>query len=169
MTEERKLYLTNTWVLSLFIYYLLVFIAGICLSIIALLPDLAGIEKSDITKVALIGSIGMACIGSSIFYIRKLYKLCFKEHVTIEKDTYLKRVGTIVYFLARPIFSLGFSILVVIGLQSGFMLTSNKPLDLNNGFVYITMFASFFVGFLSGRFIKQLESSGEKIIKKVSN
>ena len=56
---------------------------------------------------------------------------------------------------------------MVIGLRSGFLLTAKGPIELNTGFIYMSMFFSFFVGFLSGRFVKHLEQSGEKVISKV--
>lgn len=170
MTEERRLYLTKSWIKGLFVYYFLIFIVGIVLSILALIPSIINLADTSIIIIAILGSVGMALVGASIFYIRKLYKLCFKEYVDVknEDNSSLKRIGTIVYFIGRPLFGVGFSILVIIGLQSGFMLTSNKPLDLNIGFIYVTMFSSFFVGFLSGKFVKKLEGVGEKVINKVS-
>jgi hypothetical protein len=76
-------------------------------------------------------------------------------------------MGTLIYFIARPLFSLGFALLVVIGTRAGFYLLTEAAADLTSGFQYTTMFVSFFAGFLSGRFVKQLESSGELIIEKL--
>jgi len=112
----------------------------------------------------------MACNGSSIFYIRKLYKLCFLDYLqqpsTDSENTLLRRLGTTAYFLTRPVFSLGFAILIVIVLSSTFSLTNKKPLELDTGFIYLTMFVSFFGGFLSGHFIKVLETKGEDILNR---
>lgn len=169
MTEERNLYLTNSWITCLFLYYFITLVFGFLLSLLALQPEHFFTNNNNILRLSIIGSIGMALNGSAIFYIRKLYKLCFAENLKLDgpSNTYVRRLGTVIYFFARPLFSVGFSILVVIGLQSGFMLTSSKPLELNSGFVYLTMFLSFFVGFLSGKFIKKLENSGDKILDKV--
>lgn len=169
MPEEKKLYLSNPWVTGLFIYYFIVFLLGFFLAILALVPKIIYVAEQSVLHLALIGSIGMASNGSAIFYIRKLYKLCFKENIGIDdaENTYIRRLGTIVYFIARPLFGIGFSVLVVIGLQSGFMLTSTKPIELNTGFIYLTMFISFFVGFLAGRFVNKLEVRGDKMLDKV--
>lgn len=169
MVQERKLYLTNSWITALFIYYFVIFLSGLALAVIALVPSTIFDKSPQILGLALFGSIGMSSNGSAIFYIRKLYKLCFSENLCKNdcENTYIRKLGTIVYFIARPLFGVGFSLLVVIGLQSGFMLTITKPIDLNNGFIYLSMFISFFVGFLAGRFIKRLETSGDRILENV--
>lgn len=169
MGTERTLYLTNTWTTLLFLYYFLFLIGGVVLAIIALLPEMVYESAKSVTHLAVMGSIGMAANGAAIFYIRKLYKLCFTKKLDLAsgENLYVRKLGTVVYFIGRPLFSIGFSILVVIGLRSGFLLTMDGPLELNSGFVYVTMFLSFFVGFSSGRFIKQLEQSGEKIVNRM--
>ncbi len=169
MRQNRPLYLTNKWITILFGYYFIVLSIGVFLSVLALLPGILYKTEPSVLYLAIVGSIGMSANGSAIFYIRKLYKLCFSETLDLSdgKNMYAKRLGTIVYFFARPLFSIGFSILVVISLRSGFLLTAKGPIELNTGFIYMSMFFSFFVGFLSGRFVKQLEQSGEKVISKV--
>lgn len=169
METGRTLYLTNIWTTLLFAYYFIVLVAGVALSVLALLPDIAYENRPSILHLSVMGSIGMAANGAAIFYIRKLYKLCFADNLDLSsgKNIYARQLGTIVYFFGRPLFSIGFSILVVIGLRSGFLLTTEEPAELNTGFVYMSMFLSFFVGFLSGRFVKQLEQIGEKTLSKV--
>jgi hypothetical protein len=168
MYSERKLFITEGWVTFLFIYYFIIFLVGLLFAVCPLIYNSIYEKTISTLLLAIVGSIGMAANGSAIFYIRKLYKLCFKEYVPIndKENTYLKRLGTIIYFLARPLFAIGFSILIIISLKSGFMLTiSNTDLiHLNDGFIYLSMFLSFFVGFLSGRFINQLENRGEKVL-----
>lgn len=163
--QEKKLYLSNCWIVILFGYYGVVFILGTTLAVLAIVPKMY-FSKLDIIEVSLLGAIGMACNGSAIFYIRKLYKLCFLEHLQNEasENTFLRRLGTIAYFTARPLFAIGFAILIVISLVSAFKLTNAKPPDLDIGFTYLTMSVSFFGGFLTGRFIKILETKGEKVL-----
>jgi hypothetical protein len=167
--SKRQLYLTNKWITALFVYYFLVIAIGLLLAIVALVPSTVFKSQLSIFSLGLIGSAGMAANGSGIFYMRKLYKLCFAESLTISDSTadYAKRLGTIIYFIARPLFSVGFAVLVVIGIRAGFFLTIEGPAKLTDGFLYATMFSSFFVGFLSGRFIKQLEKSADSVIEKL--
>jgi len=80
----------------------------------------------------------------------------------------LKASATFAYFFARPLFSVAFSLLLVIGTKSGLVLSGAPQSGLNYGFIQLTMFFSFFVGFLSGRFIRQLETWGERMLDRVS-
>lgn len=123
----------------------------------------------DIMGSTIKGSIAISLAAASIAYIRKLYKLCFQYSSDQEDEDqiFLKRLGTLVYFVTRPIFSVVFSILVVATLRSGFLVSTDKAVELDIGFVYIAMISSFYVGFLSGEFIKKLEEKGISKIKKI--
>jgi len=165
MSTDRKLYVTKNWVIVLFIYYSLLFVAGILGALEVLINQ---IDSENILKSALLGSISISLSASAIAYIRKLYKLCFSYSSDQESVDQLsfKRLGTMFYFFTRPIYALLFSVLIVIGCNSG-MLASSKNFDLDSGFIYITMFFSFYAGFLSGDFIKKLEESGKKQLGKL--
>jgi hypothetical protein len=168
--EDKQLYLNNTLIVALFVYYFVIIIAGLVLAGLTLIaPNSIIKEETSLFSLSLLGSCAMALNGSGIFYLRKLYKLCFSSNLTISADpgSFIQRTGTLIYFIARPIFSLGFALLVVIGIRASFYLLAETTADLTSGFQYSTMFVSFFVGFLSGRFVKQLESSGELIIEKL--
>jgi hypothetical protein len=165
MTTERRLYVTKNWVVILFIYYTLLFLMGILGSIEVLINQ---IDSEEILMSALLGSISISLSASAIAYIRKLYKLCFSyssEHEDVDQLSF-KRLGTMFYFFTRPLYAVLFSLLIVIGCNSG-MLASSKNFTLDSGFIYITMFFSFYAGFLSGDFIKKLEESGKKQLGKL--
>jgi hypothetical protein len=162
--EDRKLYITKNWVVTIFIYYLVLFISSsIGTGYILFYGSLLGL---DIFKQALLGSASIALSAACAAYIRKLYKLCFNFSSEQDGDDqlFLKRLGTIVYFIVRPLFSILFSALVVAGIRSGIILSSSSELKLDEGFIYLTMVSSFYVGFLSGDFIKKLESKGQKTL-----
>jgi len=167
MQEPRKLYLSFRWIIIIFVYYFVVFIAGVCASLAALLPEYIFENAVGIFPLAIVGSIGMASTGSALFYLRKLYKTCFLVTATDIDKNNLKRVGTIIYFMVRPIFSIGFSILVLVSLRAGFTLASKNKIEFDEGFVFVSMVLSFYVGFFSGRFINSLENSSEKMLGKV--
>ena len=166
---SAKLFISKTFIVVIFFYYFLIFLFGNCLAIISLAPNLIFESQIEILLRSLIGSPGMACIGSSIFYIRKIYKSCIQQKFIIDEvDNYrILRFGTMIYYLARPLFAIGFSILIVIGIKSGSMLTSKSTIILDDGFLYLTMFFSFFVGFSTGQFIKSLEAKSNKIMEKI--
>lgn len=160
MNEERRLYITKGWVVTIFSYYIFLFVGGSIFSVITLLG--VGLTEVDIFKRTLLGSGAIAVTAASIAYIRKLYKLCFQYSSDQETadQIFLKRLGTIVYFMTRPIFSIAFAMLVVISLKSALLLSSTTEVPLEEGFMYISMITSFYVGFLSGEFIKKLEKDG---------
>jgi hypothetical protein len=160
--EGRKLYITKGWVVIIFVYYLILFlVSSIAMGYILFYGGSLGL---DVFKQALIGSVSIALAAACAAYIRKLYKLCFNFSSEQDGDDqlFLKRMGTVVYFIVRPLFSILFSALVVAGIRSGIILSSSSELQLDEGFIYLTMVSSFYVGFLSGDFIKKLESKGQK-------
>jgi len=160
--NDRKLYITKCWVVAIFIYYALLFIASLASAGYVLFDGIS--FSTDIFKQALLGSASIALAAACAAYIRKLYKLCFNFSSSQDgaDQLFLKRLGTIVYFVVRPLFSILFSVLVVAGVRSGVILSSSSALKMDEGFVYLTMVSSFYVGFLSGDYIKRLESKGLK-------
>lgn len=166
-THDRTLSLKRSHLLLLFGYYWILMIAAGTASIAVFIPG--DLSHFDFMGLAVIGSSSIACAGSAIFYFRKLYKAILqKSLVLVDTNDDPRTIATLAYFLARPLFSVIFALLVVIGIRSGLALSSAKPTSLDYGFVQMTMFFSFFVGFLSGRFIRRLEIWGESMIQHLS-
>jgi len=163
---ERKLYLSNKLITILFIYYLILFIIGI-ISSIAVIEDIFNLQLT-ITLKSILGGIGMTLSGSSIYYTRKLYKTSFQNgKIEIASTSnYKEKLATMVYFLSRPLFSIVFTILLIIGIKSGIVLATESTVDLSERFIYLIMFFSFFLGFSSGKFINKLESKGSILLDK---
>jgi hypothetical protein len=165
----RTLYITKNWVILIFIYYTFLFTCSLFLTCYTLLWD--GMRELGILKQSIIGSAGISLAAAAAAYVRKLYKLCFNissDHENADQ-LFLKRLGTVVYFLVRPLFSILFAILVVVATRSGIILSTSNPVELDEGFLYLTMASSFYVGFLSGNFIKKLESEGQKKLDPIVN
>lgn len=160
--NDRKLYITKKWVVSILVYYVVLFIGSSIAAGYVLFFE--GALAIDVFKQALLGSASMALAAACAAYIRKLYKLCFNFSSSQDEDDqlFLKRMGTIIYFVVRPLFSILFSVLVVAGIRSGIILSSSSAIKMDQGFLYLTMVSSFYVGFLSGEFIKKLESRGPR-------
>ena len=164
----------DTWVVLstkavnyIFLYYAILLISGLFVSVWVILQATSPSTYNDNLRNAIFGSLGISAVGSSVYYIRKMYKTCIKQNVCKPNDNQgakYREIGTQIYFVIRPIFALGFSVLVVVGLSSGLITITVKSKELSHGFVFVCMFLSFFCGFSSGRFINVLESRGEKII-----
>ena len=160
--------LSSYAIIRLFIYYLIILIACLSISVLIFIYySKINAVISDEFTIALIGSLATSGIGSSIYYIRKLYKACIQKTIlspTAEGSDALQHLGTKFYFVIRPVFSFGFAILLVIGIHLGVFAVSNDTPDLSNGFTKVCMFMSFFAGFSSGHFIKLLEKKGSELL-----
>lgn len=125
------------------------------------------ILKLGIEKISILGCIIFPLFGSSVFYIRKLYKACINldivEPTTVEDN--IRQSGIIFYFILRPIFSIGFGLLLFLSFKIGVSAMVKTP-DLNDGFIYSCMFFSFFIGYSSGDVIDKFEKVGKKIVAR---
>jgi len=149
----RKLYLTKTASVWIFIYYSLLFFFSLFLVIRYFYINLV-VDKDVYIYSSLAG-----LLGSSIYYIRKLYKDCFNdEKITLEND-FLKQLATIVYYLTRPFFAVAFSIFIILGLKAGFIIIASSQNEINpKNFIYVCLFVSFVTGFNVGRLISKFEN-----------
>ncbi len=152
----------------LIIYFVILLITGLVLSTLALLSDeLSPIKDLTILAVSWIGGIGMAFIGSSIFYLRKLYKSCLGKEITEPKmqGDKFKELGIVTYFALRPAFALCFSILINIALQASVAIITAKGTLLDKGFIHLNMIMTFLGGFAAGDLIEYFESKSAGIVK----
>ena len=160
--------LSQTKLKILYSYYLLVFIFGIVITIITLLNE-SLLLKFTITMSSIIGGIGCALIGSTIFYLRKLYKasinLDFSEPNSV--DDKIREIGVYYYYFLRPIFSIGFSLFVNVVLRTGVSVVTITESNLSFGFIYMVMFLSFFAGFASGDLIAYIESKSNNVLSNI--
>lgn len=152
----------------LFAYNLILLIIGITLSILVLLQA-SLLNGLSISFRAILGGIGFSLVGSTIFYLRKLYKTCINAEIgkpENEEDNN-RRIGVMFYFLLRPIFSMSFAILVILFLKISVNIVTFEESRLNVGFIYLSSFLSFFSGFSSGIFLSQLDDKGGDIINNI--
>jgi hypothetical protein len=169
--NEEWLKLSNKRVRAIIVYYCILLVLGILGSIFALLSELnKWVGITDTSTIALIGSLSISTIGSSTFYIRKMYKKCINSEVNQPGNEFndkLQQLGVTVYFVIRPVFALGFSILVIIGLKAGILIMAQNDSILSSGFIYSAMFFSFFCGFSSGELINILERFGSTVLNNL--
>lgn len=125
-------------------------------------------SKLNVYNLAFLGSMSSALLGASITYIKKLYVFSlgniFDLDVNGEKDTVTK-LGTIIYFLFRPVFATIFSIIAFLGLKIGIVPLVNNNSDISSA-VYMYMFISFFIGFGVGSVLSCLEKNCDTLINK---
>ncbi|MDR0423432.1 MAG: hypothetical protein LBH46_02470 [Rickettsiales bacterium] len=171
MTEERlnTIYnLTIKKIIFLFVLYIILFVIGVIASSIVLTFETNDFKNYSLTSISLIGGFSIALVGNTIFYIRKLYKLCInnaiKQTDCIAEE--ISEIGIFVYLVARPLFAVGFSLLIQIALKSSISFVSVGEVDLNTNFLYLVMLLSFFGGFAAGDFLTFLEEKSKKVINE---
>ncbi|MCY6483890.1 hypothetical protein OW763_05955 [Clostridium aestuarii] len=174
----RKLSKIN--IILLLSYYIILFVIGLILSIVIIIFDNSAPEhiwsffiineenKINYFNLALIGSLSTSILGSSVFYIRKVYKLCIGNKITIPNkgniNDNIQNIGMLFYFVCRPLFSLAFAFLTILGLKAGMISITKGTLEVNNGFPSICMFITFFTGFSCGEFLSSLEKKSSSVI-----
>lgn len=166
-SRDRWMVLSGKAIISIFIYDIVLFLTGTILSMLILFKTSNPQFNENITITALLGSIGTGLLGNSINYIRKIYKSCIQQRISKPDSTEngdIQMIGTIIYFIFRPLFAIAFVILIVIGLNAGFLSVSVKGNELSNGFINVCMFLSFFIGFSTGSFLNIIEVKGQQII-----
>ncbi len=76
-----------------------------------------------------------------------------------------QRIGTMAYFLFRPLVACVFSILLLFALLSGMtVVTGAVDYILNERFVYLSAVLSGCMGFSVGKYLDQLEKTSEEIV-----
>lgn len=107
-------------------------------------------------------------LGSTIYYIRKLYKSCIQNLVTDSKsnpdNTEHRKAGTKMYFYIRPFIGMVLSVIINLGVIGGFYIIGNQP-DLNNNrFFLFVLLLSFYIGFCNGKVLVNINKHGNDII-----
>ena len=165
-----KLSKTKLWII--FGFFVLLFIAGVVSTIIALnFENCDSLKNISITSIAIIGGFGSAVVGNTIYYIRKLYKACIRNAVEkpCNDNEKVSELGNFFYFITRPFFAIGFALLIHISLKSSVNFITVKEAMLDNGFVYLNMLLSFIGGFATGNMINFIEEKSKKIINEKFN
>jgi hypothetical protein len=155
--------------IALFIYYLLLLGLSIYLLFFNLY-SVKNINDSMLFTDSILITITTSVLGSTIFYVRKLYKACINLDIQIpvSGEDAIRQIGVFFYFFLRPIFSGAFAVIVLIIIKSGISILSNSK-TLSSEFYYLSIAISFFIGFSCGDLIDKFEELGRKIVTKVSD
>lgn len=150
-------------------YFLILFFIGLGLTISALIYEIIPTPfELTISLVSIIGGLGTALMGSSIFYLRKLYKSSINKEMTspLDEDDRIRELGIYAYYYLRPVFALGFSIMIHIALKSSVHIIAVKETRLSENFIYLMMFLSFFAGFGAGDLLTFIEEKSREWVTK---
>lgn len=116
-----------------------------------------------------ISSMGSSACMCSVQYIKKLYKACIYGRINIiGQNRDLKVIGNFVYFLARPLFSIVFAVVLIFAIKAGFIsIFEVENFECNDRFLYICTVISGGIGFSVGKVLDYLEKMSIENIKKL--
>ncbi len=168
MNDKKWFKMSKKSAIGIFVFYGLLFILSISISVLNIVsnPLFAAMQ---ITERAVIGGLSFSILGSVIYYSKKLYKTFISLSFTIPTtdDEKLQLFGLVAYFILRPIFSVVFSLLVVLFLKLGCKIVTATDGNLNDGFIYLTIVLSFFCGFSSGDVLDLFDNIGKEAVKNL--
>jgi hypothetical protein len=145
-------------------YYILLSILGLALANICVFTKLDLGGSIDTPLRALLAGMGSAVVGSTLFYLRKLYKSSIQNVISFpdEKEN-VRSLGVFFYFVLRPWFSAVFSALILLIIKSSVHSITADGTQYTLGLVYLMSVVSFFAGFASGDVITHIESRAREI------
>lgn len=169
---QKSFILSKIKTRNLIVYYFILLVIGIIISSFALLHEsIKWTNQLTISTIAILGGFGSALLGSTIFYLRKLYKASLNNELSNPQNEadYFKQLGIFSYYFFRPVFSLVFSLLIHIVLKSSVHIVTVNETKLGEGFIYLLMFLSFFGGFASGDLLDFIDLKRKTWITKPFN
>lgn len=159
--------LSKNMVILLFIYYFLILLLSGFIIIVIANNVILKANPEQILKDSFYVSISASGMLCSIQYIKRLYKACIMGRINVSDLNVMKRIGNMSYFIFRPFFAFGFSIIMVFALLSGIVVvTGNLDYILNEKFIYLCVLLSSFLGYSIGKFIDKFENIS---IEKINN
>lgn len=91
-------------------------------------------------------------IGSIICYSRKIYLISIQENLKAKETFNVKRLGLILYFLWKPLYSVTYSIFIVFSIIL-FISGLSTNYTINSYQVYFIEVLSYIIGYNNGKFL----------------
>lgn len=152
---------------SIVIYYVVLFLFAMILFGMVIYWEYENKILGDMS-LSIIGSASASLLGSVIYYIRKIYLIgIFNSIKSLEQITKVEKIGTILYFFIRPLFSMVMSVVIIIGLSVGIFSFLTSAGTLNSNFINFSMVISFFLGISNGTLMDKLNTVGITFINKI--
>ena len=166
--KEKWIKLTAKEVKHIFIYYIILFFTALVLCA-RMTNDLFPPAETGIKLIELSSfSFVFGLLGSTFYYIRKLYKSCIQLLVDSSgADTSIPSMGVKVYFYLRPVMGAVLATLIILGIYGGFFFLQDEPSINDEKFYIFSAIFSFVVGFSNGKIIVRLDNSSDKIAELI--
>lgn len=162
--NAKNIQLNRKLIIIIFIYYFAIMVvAGLYAMNLTLAQKISPTENAPFFLC-----LSLSAVGVSIYYCRKLYKACIsdKYHFTEEAAT-AKMVGSVVYFVARPIFGFFFAWVSYMIWVTAIISSVNTFSGFSTNHFFLSGLLGFFVGFLVGQVVSKMETTGQKYLMGV--
>ncbi len=166
-TQEKWIILSRKEVKHIFVYYFIIFVA----SLIAVGAFICYCISRTPVNIAILLPFAFVCglLGSTFYYIRKLYKSCIQLIIdTKNSEDSIVALGAKVYFYFRPIMGATLAALIILGIYGGFFFLQDKPAIDTEKFYIFSVIIAFVVGFSNGSIIDKLDRSKVKIAEMIN-
>ena len=159
--------LSKPAVVVIFVYYIMLLLIGLGLSVFVLCDLSEEMELCEIINNTVTVSLSMSGVTCCLQYIKRLYKACITGRV-IKCMTGLGQIGNIIYFVSRPLYAFVFSIISIYCLLSGlFIVTGNVDYIINEKFLYLCAIISSFIGYSVGHVLDRFETISQEQIEHI--
>lgn len=114
------------------------------------------------TTLSVLSATSFGVVGSSISYIRKIYKAAFDGRVVFIDKSIESRfwIATSLYLTFRPLFSIPISFLIAISSVLSYTASSPDNVEPTRNLVYILSASGFAAGFYSGKILSKIDEKG---------
>ena len=146
-------------------YLLFLLLDGLVLVLIALLHEVY-FSQFSVGMMSIIGTIGAALIGSSIYYTRRLYQSAMQIGHGVPVDLFerLREMGYYFFYLLRPLYAVSFALIALVVMK--LIIGNVSAQSTTSGFVYLMVVIAFVIGYYSSKILNLFEKdiTEEKLI-----
>ena len=159
MSRPVTFYLTRPELVVVLVVECLLILAGIGVALWASFDE----SWADIRFRAVLASIALGLAGSGCYYLRRIYRAAFDDRLVLasRRESATERLGALVYLLGRPLIALALTTAVAIGLVLTYTSVTPDGTAPTQDLVYLCASIGFVTGFLGGRLIEQVETTGK--------
>lgn len=153
MENRKHFYLSKGNITGLFIYLTFLLLGSFSLLLLGLVNNT--FNENNVFLYSPVAGV----LGSSIYYIRKVYRDLFQSVIIENSNDHLKKIATVIYYYTRPLFAAAAALIIVLAIKTGFIfISSNAELDEKN-FNYLCIIVSFLAGYQIGKILIKFENA----------
>jgi hypothetical protein len=158
MERPVTFYLTKRMLVTVIVTLSLLSLLGTA----ACLLFIFGTFEIDVRLRAVCAATCLGLAGSAIYYLRRLYRAAFDKRLelSVVGEFVHERIATALYLFARPLIAVTLSATVTLGVILSYTAVTPDGVEPTIDLVYLTSTLGFVTGFLTGRVIEQVETSG---------